>query len=165
MARKLLTPVQYESVLGGLNKARPLSLSDEGRVILSSPVLNANPVSDKKSVQGKLLRSNSGSSPKFNPKVYTSYQHEHFDGVPGPEQPLVYNFDPLVEAVLLNIVQLSATCYVRWKNSIYGVILVQYSTVGGHWIPFMGNNLFLTVFYAGAGQVEFDLYGFYGKDI
>jgi hypothetical protein len=55
---KLLTPVQYENTLDELNGVRPLELADEVKLTLDIPILNVNPVSQKRPAIGKLLRCN-----------------------------------------------------------------------------------------------------------
>jgi len=52
---KLITPVQHELVLDGLNEIRPLHLQKDIKRVVSLPVLNQQPVGEIK-IRGKLLR-------------------------------------------------------------------------------------------------------------
>lgn len=53
---KLITPVQFEPSLDGLNIVRPLIMPDEGKTVISYPVLCKNLPSEGKPGVGKLAR-------------------------------------------------------------------------------------------------------------
>lgn len=165
MPIKLLRPVQYESVLGSLNKARPLSLADEGRVILSIPVLNAEPASNEKTARGKFLRCSQGSPLVFNPNIYSGY---HLDSYSiGNSTGLSCNpvYDPPAEEILLNITVWVGGPTCHWRDPDYNITLFSYTGLGSHYIPYRGSAFHLKLQTGPAGLIDVDIYAFYGKDI
>lgn len=60
--RRLLTPVQYEPLLEGLNAIRPLQLADEGKIVIPYPILCHNPPTEGRPASGKLARCTSTGS-------------------------------------------------------------------------------------------------------
>lgn len=165
MNRKLLTPVQFEPVLGGLNKARPLSLVDEGRVILSDPVLDMIPVDDDRPVQGKFLRGNGESAPRFNPNLYTDYHFaEH-----AIEASDYYNYEPVydppVQGILLEVGMFTEPCWCDWYDPTITIFLKRYIGLGCYWIPFVGSKICIRLKTGIGGALGVRVYAFYGKDI
>ena len=68
---RLVTPVQYEPLLDGLNQLRPLKLVDESKVVIASPIGCVNQPSKDRPAEGKLLRcNNQGGLLKQPPKDY-----------------------------------------------------------------------------------------------
>ena len=55
---KLRTPVMFEKAIAGLNEVFPLTLQDEVRQGLSAGILNRNPVSSNRPVEGRFARCN-----------------------------------------------------------------------------------------------------------
>lgn len=53
---KLITPVQYEQGLDGLNQVRPLTLVDESKAVIALPFGCINPPSKDRPAEGRLLR-------------------------------------------------------------------------------------------------------------
>jgi len=74
---KLLTPVQYEPALDGLNEVRPLQLADEVKIALNIPVFNVNPVGKNKPVVGKLARCNQQGALLESNKVFDLRNFEY----------------------------------------------------------------------------------------
>lgn len=165
MSIKLLKPVQYESVIGSLNKARPLSLADEGRVILSIPVLNAEPASNEKTVRGKFLRCSQGSPLVFDPNIYSGYHLDSYSA--GNSQGVSCNpvYDPPAKEILLHITLSAGGPTCEWRDSSYVITLVSYTGVGTYFIPYNGSAFKLKLQTGPAGLIDVDIYAFYGKGL
>ncbi len=165
MSTKLLTPVQYGLVLGSLNKARPLSLADEGRVILSYPVLNTESVSNEKTSRGKFLRCQNGNALVNNPNQYSGYQYYTRDIFSGETLFLGVTYDPPVQGILLEIYIYAEPCWMDWTNYDHTEVIAFYESRGYYWIPFTGKEFRFKILVVGPGELGIKLYGFYGKDI
>lgn len=71
---KLITPVQFEPSLDGLNIVRPLLMPDEGKTVISYPVLCKTLPSEGKPGVGKLARcSHQGALLKDNTEFADSF--------------------------------------------------------------------------------------------
>lgn len=161
MPTKLLTPVQYESVLSGLNDIRPLSLSDEGRMSLSIPVLNAEPVSNEKTARGKFLRCHNGSALISDSVSYSQYQLKQKFVVPAQLNISTFTFDPPVNYVIIYVDGLDPPKIIHWVQPVSYEVLASYEAVGTYSIRFSGTDITIQVPAAGPGPVEYELRGFY----
>ena len=159
--QKLVTPVQYENTLDGLNAVRPLVLADEVKPILDIPVLNANPVSENRPAIGKLLRCNqNGALVTKNHNGFKYYQTKSLE-IDSPNYFNLCTFSQKVEGILLEVTDSANITAFGWFWLAGFAILEVWNLLGTTWSNFDGQSLYIKISGATPYHHYFNVHGFY----
>lgn len=161
MMGKLITPVQHELVLDGLNEIRPLQLQDEVKRVVSLPVVNANPANKSNIARGKFLRCDNGAMLATNKVYYNNYQEKQWDEDDTDSRYYTVLWNPPVKLVQIEIVLRIPPSSISFYNSTYTTVLKNCNAVGMYYYPFVGDTQYLKTIAIGTGHIAFYLYGFY----
>lgn len=161
MAGKLITPVQHEPVLDGLNEIRPLQLRDDVQRVIGLPALNANPVNNPNNVRGKFLRcSQQGAILGTQNRYYDNYEEIMRERATAYEA-FVITFSQIVKFVQVEIRSMSEDGYLRWRTLSPIYVIKDYSAVGFYYWPVRGTQLSIRISGSGVGTTRVYFRGFY----
>lgn len=158
---KLITPVQYEPSLEGLNVLRPLSVPDEGKTLISYPVLCQNLPSEGRPGVGKLARcTQQGALLKSN-KVFADKIYERNVPLTHSSPHRMITFPSVVYGVLVKRNPSSKPVKIYWRdNNYYNPFLLL--SLDYQYVSFMGNKMYFTTnAYDSAGESRVFVVGFY----
>lgn len=158
---RLITPVQFEPVLGELNQLRPLKLKKLVRQKIVYPVIDAN--NSDTSTRGKLLRCNEGST-LVNPpqtgyetyEVILDYYREYLDYTYVP-----VTFSQQVKFVLIYTYNVWFYIDVQWVSGNGGFALKDITQNGVTECGFKGTTFWLGLHSDLDGWMVMQMYGFY----
>lgn len=158
---KLMTPIQYEPSLEGLNAVRPLQLLDEGKSIISYPVLCKNAPSEGRPAIGKFARcSQQGALLKKSNTLFHNLESNFF---PISENtPLEhYIFQQKVYKVTIRYTDGYGTTGVWWCNYDGSIHFTELPF--GVWmtLPFVGRSFHIVGEGVAYWQGTVILFGFY----
>ena len=159
---KLLTPVQYEPSLEGLNVVRPLHLADEAKPIISYPVLCKNPPTKDRPVVGKLARcTQQGALASDKRVVYDTWEYIEKQFTWTTRQHHIA-FSQVVYPVHCNIVSINLINAIAWTDSTYTKIYQLLDLVVDTMLWFKGVNLYIrTIMASPPAFLTLGFYGFY----
>lgn len=159
--RRLITPVQYEPAIGGLNEVRPLILSDEVKIALDIPILNTKPVSQERSAIGKMSRcTEQGGLLRSKLIGYENYQKITREFEEEEESQIVY-FAQKVSGFYVWITSHTSISYFRWVTYVTSVEIQDLYLAQGTWCNFSGRLLKLNAWGTGEWSLSADIYGLY----
>lgn len=158
---KVITPVQYESPMGGLNEVRPLEISGEVKPFIDTSILNINPVDTGRPAKGRLLRCGNDSAVLQN----CVKGFRHVENVPVElDDAHAYNsftFSQKVDRVLWYSPWWVGAVSIFWCHDAYWLLFQELSLDVPSWVPFTGKTIHLIGSFIGGGSLEANLYGFY----
>lgn len=158
---KVVTPVQYESPLGGLNEVRPMEMSGEVKPFIDTSILNINPIDNVRPAKGRLLRCGNDSAVLQNSikgfrKVETVFAELGYG-----DDEIVVTFSQRVERVLWSII-VSVNCQAIIRcNDKYWLPIQYVSLTGTTLLTFANTALYFIGAHTAGGHTEANLYGFY----
>lgn len=158
---KLATPVQYESVLEGLNALRPLQLVEPIRRTVDVPILNSLPIESVKSAAGTLAKGTQQGA-ILNKNIYELTEYEKIEynsaGIAGN---INIEFAQTVKHIAINMRQKAGSNPFYWCIPLSNVMLRDITELGMHQLEFVGTKMW---FYQNAlpfHTLIFNAYGFY----
>lgn len=157
---KLITPVQYERGLEGLNEIRPLVLDDTIRRVVSLPVLNSVSVNGSPVVKGKVLRCHNGAALGTLNRYYNAIQIQGWDEDETMNQYYEVKWSPPIKFILIEIILREAPSSFTFYDSTYTINCGNWKSVGIYYFPFVGDTMYMKTIALPAGHIEFNLYGF-----
>ena len=158
---KLLTPTQYEDILGELNNVRPLDLSDEVKLSLDIPLFNLNTPDTDKPVVGKLVRcDNYGALLKENSENYRNVEVKEVFIVTVDTLSSV-TFSQVVHGVEWEFSDEFRMDTIFWVDPNTGNPYQQLSMTGTTWINFVGKRFYLMSTGHPAAWIFGRMHGFY----
>lgn len=160
--RKLLTPVQYEPSLEGLNAIRPLQLADEGKIAISYPVLCHNPPTEGRPAFGKLARCTpTGSLVSYKSNDISDYEYIQKVFVFGTTQ-IVITFAQKVSLVLCIVESALSVTETWWSDPTYTRHFKAIHLIDPTFLNFSGVDLYVIgAFFPSFGNLTIGFYGFY----
>ncbi len=159
--RRLITPVQYDSTLAGLNEIRPLTLADEVKAGLSFPILNLNPVDNNQPAKGRFLRSDhQGSLLRSLADDCPEVSYEKKDIWLESDLTFTVSFAQKVNYVLGKMSWFELTGTIKWNTKDHWYLIKVISNTEQTFLPFRGQVMYVQGFgVSGVGTLT--LYGFY----
>lgn len=158
---KLITPVQFEPSLEGLNIVRPLIMPDECKTIISYPVLCQNLPSEGKPGVGKLARcTQSGALLRDNSELPDKVYDVELEISENGEE-ISYTFPTKVVGVIAQWEDEADVIDFWWCSSDYSVLFVELRRNDFVFLPFSGKTIHFFVDSSDGWDIELRLIGFY----
>lgn len=158
---KLITPVQYERRLDGLNEIRPLVFDDTIRRVISLPVLNSVSVNSSPIAKGKVLRCKNGAVLGTLNRYYNDYQEKQWDEDDTGSRYYTVLWSQRVKLVQIEIALRIPPSSFTFYDSTYEINLGNWFETGIYYYPFVGDTMYLKTIAIGTGHIAFYLQGFY----
>lgn len=158
---KLITPIQYESALDGLNQVRPLSLADRGKITLDIPICNSNPVNAGRPALGKLLRCNQRGAILTNGRLgYDDYYYST-GSLSHATLTVKITFPTAVKGFIAKYAEALGTGYIARMDSTYTIQVGKLSLNDYSYFNIRGRYVYLKGFGSIPFVFPYYVYGFY----
>jgi len=151
----------YENTIDILNQVHPVNMSDRGRLLLDYPVVTDISAKATDMPKGRLLRCNNNGAVltgknfvKFSDFVLrTLIIADDFDTG-------VINFDRIVDAAVLQIINDNFETAIEWTDSIGLTVFGLWRYNGVYFVPFKGQFMYIKS-YTDHVDITLNVYGFY----
>lgn len=158
---KLITPVQFEPSLDGLNIIRPLIMPDECKTVISHPVLCQNLPSEGKPGVGKLARCTQDGALLGDNSEFASNVYGGTLAMSGVTSCRTFTFPMRVKAAIAKVFTEEEAATFFWCSSDCLTNYKQLSETVYTFLPFVGTVMQFKMVGGSEEETFLRIYGFY----